>query len=102
MAADKAIMCYVQEGHVSNSEYFERFNALVDMAISYRSSIGQSKALVDVELVRDTATMEQKRKAVELGREAYLTMLMLYGANYHLFKDLWEELDNDYAKGSDT
>lgn len=43
VAADKAIMCYVQEGHVTNSQYFERFNTLVDTALSYGSSIGHSR-----------------------------------------------------------
>ena len=52
VAADKAIICYVQEGHVSNSQYFERFNALVDTAISYGSSIGHSKVLVNSKLAK--------------------------------------------------
>ena len=107
MAADKAIMCYVQEGHVSNSQYFERFNALVDMALSNGSSISHSKALVNSELVglgtdQDNATTEQKAKALELVQKLYLSMLMLDGMNYHEFRDLREELDNDFAKGSDT
>ena len=64
VAADKAIMCYVQEAHVSNSQYFERFNALIDTALSYRSRIGHSRALVTAELAkmgtnRDTATQSQ-------------------------------------------
>ena len=29
-------------------------------------------------------------------------MLMLNGADYHKFRDLKEELDNDFAKGTDT
>ena len=107
VAADKAIMYYVQEAHVSNSQYFERFNALVDTALSYGSSIGHSKALVSSELSkmgtdRDSATPAQKAKAMELAQESYLSMLMLDGANYYKFKDLREELDNDYAKGNDT
>jgi len=107
VAADKAIMCYVQEAHVTNSQYFEHFNALVDTALSYGSSIGHSRALVTAELTkmgvsRDDATSEQKSKAMELAQEAYLSMLMLDGANYYKFKALREELDNDYAKGTDT
>ena len=107
VAVDKAKMCYVQEGHVSNSQYFERFNALVDTAISYGSSIGHSKVIVNLELAkmgtdRDNATTSQKTKALELAQESYLTMLMLDGANYYKFKDLREELDNDFAKGTDT
>jgi len=91
VAADKAIMCYVQEWHTSNSQYFERFNALVDTALSYGSSIGHSKALVSAELEkmgtdRENATSEQKTKAIELAQEAYLSMVMLDGANYHKFK----------------
>lgn len=107
VAADKAIMCYVQDGHVSNSQYFERFNALVDTALSYGSSIGHSRALVGAELVkmgttRDSATPSQTNEAMELAQERYLSMLMLDGANYYKFKGLREELDNDYAKGTDT
>lgn len=107
VAADKTIMCYVQEGHVTNSQYFECFNTLVDTALSYGSSIGQSRALVGAELTkmgtdRDNATTAQKSKAVELAQEAYLSMLMLDGANYYKFKTLREEIDNDYAKGTDT
>jgi hypothetical protein len=48
------------------------------------------------------ATSDQKTKAVEVGQEAYLAMLMLDGANYFKFRDLPEELDNDFAKGTDT
>lgn len=78
VAADKVIICYVQEGHVSNSQYFERFNALVDTAISYGSSIGHSKALVNSELAkmgtdRDNATTSQKTKALELAQESRIS-----------------------------
>jgi hypothetical protein len=51
---------------------------------------------------RDNATTEQKTKALELAQESYLSMLMLDGVNYRKFKDLKEELDNNFAKGSDT
>eukprot|EP00804_Cyclotella_cryptica_P007796 CCRYP_001377-RA/>CCRYP_001377-RA protein AED:0.71 eAED:0.39 QI:0/0/0/0.66/0/0/3/0/576 len=107
VAADKAIMCYVQEAHVMNSQYFEHFNAMVDTALNYGSSIGHSRALVSAELVKmgtyqENATTAQKSKAMELAQESYLSMLMLDGANYCKFKTLWEELDNDYAKGRDT
>ncbi len=42
MAAHKAIMSFIQDGYVLNSEYFERFNALVKIALSFGSSIGHS------------------------------------------------------------
>jgi hypothetical protein len=61
VAADKAIMCCMREGHMSNLQYFEKFNALVDMALSYRSSIGHSNALVNLERQKWelTGTMQQ-------------------------------------------
>jgi hypothetical protein len=107
VAADKAIMCYIQEGHVTNSHYFEHFNALVDTVLSYGSIIGHSKALVNSELVkmetdRENATNDQKAKALGLAQESYLAMMMLNGANYFRFSELREELDNDFAKGHDT
>ena len=42
VAADKTVMSFIQYGCVSNSEYFERFNALVKTALSCGSSIGHS------------------------------------------------------------
>ena len=61
MAADKAIMCYIQEAHVPISEYFKRFNALVDTALSYGSSIGPSRSLVNSELAKmGTDQIEQQ------------------------------------------
>ena len=35
VAADKAQMSFIQDGYVSNSEYIERFNALVETVLSY-------------------------------------------------------------------
>ena len=46
VAADKAILSFIQDGYVTNSEYFERFNALVETVLRYGSSIGHSKAMV--------------------------------------------------------
>lgn len=106
MAADKAIICSVQDGHVSNSQYFERINALVDTALSYRSSIGHSEALLNLELAKmgtdwDNATSAPNTKALELSQESYLSMLMLDRANYYKFKDLREEQGNNFLKGSE-
>ncbi len=87
---------------MSNSDNFERFNALVETALSYGRSIGHSKALVNSELDKmgtdqETATPAQKTKALEIAQESYLLMIMLDRANYYKFNDLREELDNDYA-----
>lgn len=106
MVADKAIMCYVQESHISSLEYFERFNALVDSAISYGSSIGHSAALVNSELSKmgmdwTSVAPDQTTKATEIACKAYLLMLMLDGACYFRFKDPHEELDNNFANGND-
>lgn len=101
-ATDKAIICYVQEGHISNSQYLERFNALVDTTLNYRSSIRHSKALVSSELVKidsdqENAMAAQEAKALKLAQVSYLSMLMFDGANYYKFKNLKEELRKSWT-----
>lgn len=51
-AADKQIYVFYQKNDVKNDDYFEQFNALVDTAESYGSSIGMTRGLVDEELRR--------------------------------------------------
>ena len=56
VGADKGIYLFTQLNGVSNDEYFEQFNALVDTAESYGSSLGHSKALVDAQLAKEGLT----------------------------------------------
>ena len=74
VAADEAIMCYVQEKHVLTSKYLKRFNVLIDMTNSYGSSISHSRALVNAELTKlgvdhFTAIQAQKSTSVEIGQD---------------------------------
>ena len=106
VGADKGIYLFVQKNGVSNDAFFEQFNALVDTADSYGSNLGLSSTLTDAELVkmgvtRANATNAQITQAAAAAREAYLAMLMLDGA-HESYRNLKEELDGDYAKGSDT
>ena len=50
VAADKQIYTFFQRNDMTNDDYFEQFNALVDTAESYGSSLGMSRGLVDEEL----------------------------------------------------
>lgn len=47
VAADKQIYFFFQHNNMTNNDYFEQFNALIDMAESYRSSLVMSRGLVD-------------------------------------------------------
>jgi hypothetical protein len=90
-----------------NDDYFEQFNALIDTAESYASSIGMSRGLVNKELRRmgtdrDGCTAEQRAQALAVVKEKYLAMLMLDGANMTRFREMKEDMDLDYAKGQDT
>eukprot|EP00804_Cyclotella_cryptica_P023700 CCRYP_019316-RA/>CCRYP_019316-RA protein AED:0.38 eAED:0.25 QI:0/0/0/1/0/0/2/0/908 len=107
VAADKQIYIFFQQNDVTNDEYFEQFNALVDTAESYGSSLGMSRGLVDEELRlmgtnRASCSVAQKEEAFSTAREKYLAMLMLDGANKERFGALKEDMDLDYAKGQDT
>jgi hypothetical protein len=42
VAADKQIHVFFQRNDMTNDDYFEQFNALVDTAESYGSSLGMS------------------------------------------------------------
>ena len=106
VGADKGIFLFTQRNGMSNDSYFEQFNALVDTAESYGSSLGRSESLFVAELNKmrvnkANATDQQKRQALETAKESYLAMLMLDGA-HESYRPLKEELDGDYAKGSDT
>lgn len=67
---DKAIMCYMQESHTTNLQYFKKFNALVDTTLRYKSSSWPSKSLVLAKMGTDhkNATMAQKIKALEMAQ----------------------------------
>ena len=91
---------------MTNDSYFEQFNALVDAAESYGSSLGYSSALTESELTklgttRANATNAQMASANASAREAYLAMLMLDGA-HESYRGLKEELDGDFAKGTNS
>ena len=106
VGADKGIFLFTQKRGVTNDSYFEQFNALVDAAESYGSGLGYSPTLTDAELrklgtTRENATDEQLATANASAKEAYLAMLMLDGA-HESFRALKEELDGDYAKGTNT
>lgn len=50
VAADKQIYVFFQQSDVTNNDYFEQVNVLVDTAESNGSSLGMSRILVDEEL----------------------------------------------------
>jgi hypothetical protein len=102
--ADKAIMLFFQSNKMSNTVYYEEFNACVESVESYGSSIGLSKGLIKSELTvpMANATAAMKQQARTTAKEKYLAMLMLDGANAKRFSSLKANLDNDFAKGVDT
>ena len=107
VTADKSIYIFWQKDRMDNASYFEQFNMLIDTADSYGCRMGHSKGLVDIKMEKmntdhPCVTNDQKRKAVDLAREAYLTMVMLDGANMTRFNGLRGELYNDDANGTDT
>jgi hypothetical protein len=105
--ADKAIFLFYQHDGMSNTDYFEQFNAMVESAQSYGSSLGVSEGLRNLELANSghtitNATAAQKQAAITAAKEKYLATVMLDGANFKRFSSLRESLDKDYAKGVDT
>jgi hypothetical protein len=107
VAANKQIYVFYQKNDLTNEDNFEQFNALVDTAESYGSSIGMSRGLVNEELKRmgtdrDGCTVAQRTQALAVAKEKYLAMLMLDGANKMRFGEMKEDMDLDYAKGQDT
>ena len=97
VAADKQIYVFFQRNDMTNDDYFEQFNALVDTAASYGSSLGMSRGLVDEELRlmgmdRESCTSTQKSEALATAKEKYLAMLMFNGANKDRFEKMKEDM----------
>ncbi len=87
--AKHQVSTYYQAHDVTNTEYVEHFKALVGMVKMYGGAYGREPGFVATELVAqgvrsedvDSADRATIIKAEEVGRECYLSCMLLHGAN---------------------
>jgi hypothetical protein len=94
---------------VSNTDYVEHFKALVGVVETYGGAYGREPGLITKQLIEDgltaaniaTATPDQIMTAKATCREAYLSCMLLRGADNGRYYQLKTDLANSMTMGAD-
>jgi hypothetical protein len=107
--AKKKAYLFVQREGMSNTDYMEEFLANISVVETYGGEWGQELGLIRAKLEADNTvvdvdnpTPDELERAKTAAKEDYLAMMFLSGADKTKFWKLWDELSNDYAKGTDN
>ena len=102
----KANFYNIRQGSLSNTEYVEKFNNIVDIAMAYNGQLhDQAITYIATEtahagVVYDTLTAPQQAIVQENEEDMYLACAFLCKSDIKRYGRLLEELDNDYTKGN--
>ena len=103
----KANLYNLRQGNLSNHDYLQRFNNLVDVATTYNGQL-QDQAIIAVvaEMIHpgadlDLLTDEQLAIVNTAAHELYLATMFLFQSDRRRYGKLSEELENSFTKGND-
>jgi hypothetical protein len=103
----KANLYALRQSDMTNNEYLQRFQNLVDVASAYNGQLyDQSILNIIMErrhsgLTYETLTEEQKLDVKSSASELYQATMFLHQSDRHQYGKLLEELENDFTKGND-
>ena len=102
----KATLYNIRQGSLSNAEYLEKFNNVVNIATAYNGQI-HDQAITDMATETahagvdyDTLTAAQQAVVKENAKDMYLACTLLCQSDRKRYSRLLEELENDYTKGN--
>ena len=96
----------IRQGSLSNAEYLEIFNNVVDIATAYNRQL-HDQAIKDIATETlhpgvdyETLTASQQAIVQENAKDMYLACGFLCHSDRKRYGRLLEELENDYTKGN--
>lgn len=104
----KTLWTHIQLPHLTNNQYMENFNALMEVIKLYGRSFTDHQGLIQKKLESTTGvdavnlTNEQRAAAVETVKKEYLACMFISGVDNGRYQSLKNELNNDFAKGTDS
>lgn len=98
-----------RQGNLSNAEYLEKFNNLVDIASAYDGEFHDkatlefsTKELYGTTSMYSSLSQSDKTIAAEKAKEISLSIAFLAHSDKRRYGKLLEDLENDYTKGTDN
>ena len=102
----KANFYNIRQGNLSNAEYLEKFNNVVDIMTAYNGQL-HDQAITDIAtdtvhvgVDYDTLTSAQQAILQENAKDMYLACAFLCQSDRKRYVRFPEELENDYTKGN--
>ena len=102
----KANLYNLRQGLMSNHDYLQRFNNLVDVALTYNGQL-HDQAIVDIVTEKlhpgtdyEDATDAQKIIIQAAAADLYLATMFIYQSDRKRFGKLSEDLENSFTKGN--
>ena len=103
----KANLYNMRQGNLSNHDYLQRFNNLVDVATAYNGQL-HDRSIIDIVMSRshpgvdfDDLTADQMSAVHTAASELYLSTMFIFQSDHHRYGKLSEELENSFTKGND-
>jgi capsular polysaccharide biosynthesis protein len=103
----KANVCNLRQNDMSNHEYLQRFQNLVDVATSYNGQL-HDQSIVDIctEKLHPGKTYRSLSEAQKLAvqtasSELHIAAMFIHQSDRRRFGKLSEELENSFTKGND-
>jgi hypothetical protein len=103
----KAHLYNLRQGDMTNTDYLQRFQNLVDVATAYNGQL-HDQAIVDIVTERlhpsasyDSLNADQKRVVQTASSELYLATMFIRQSDRRRYGKLSEDLENSFTKGND-
>ena len=103
----KANLYNMRQGSMSNHDYLQRFNNLVDVATAYNGQL-HDQAIIDIVMDKihpgvdfPTLTPAQQQSVNDAAGELYLSTMFIHQSDRRRYGKLSEELENAFTKGND-
>ena len=102
----KANLYNMRQGNLSNHDYLQRFNNLVDVATAYKGQL-HDQAIVDIvteklfQVKYADLDPEDQVTVQAASADLYLSTMFIYQSDRRRYGKLSEELENSFTKGND-
>ena len=103
----KAALYSLRQNNMSNHDYLQKFNNLVDVSTTYNGQL-YDQAIVDIACERlhpgtDFETLGKNEKAAvhDAANELYKATMFVHQSDKRRYGKLMEDLENSYTKGND-
>jgi len=105
-AAKRRFYLFTQRPEMSNHDYLEKFQNLVEVVETNGGNVGTDDALVEEELIlqktsRADASSAVMKSAIERGRARYLATAFLVGTDKNRYGLLVQDLENSFLQKQD-